>query len=510
MDAIYLITPEGEKKLLCSTAGMKRVMSFHELNLQLNQPGEMKMRIPVENPMLQDIAYLADEITFERNGIEIFRGEAKQDEEDILNTGEITVGGALGYLNAVHMEPYEYSGTVLGYVTMLLDWYNAHVSPNRQIQVGSVTVTDPNDYITRSDSEWVTILSLLEEKLVNKLGGYLRIRVLNGIRYLDYLADFGRVSTQKIVYGKNLISVNQIRKYDEIYTVLIPLGAENEETGKRLTVESVNDGSRYVVNEEARMRYGWREGIVMFDDVTLPENLLSKAQALSESYAGIVKTIEVTAVDLSLFDRNTDCFYLGDMIPIKSPVHDIDTTMMLSKMTLRALDPENERLNLGNVRQTFTESTRQNIRDLDSEISTSKKNNWNLAERIRNAQGLYSTEEETNADGAKKLYLHNKPELNDSMVIISVSEAGIFTSGDGGATWYGQEIDGDTILRWIEATGISADVIYGGMLSSIARDKNDMPVTYIDMDKGEVAKFGNIAWVKRDSGNESLKWMGET
>ncbi|MDD7390062.1 MAG: phage tail protein [Lachnospiraceae bacterium] len=509
MDAIYLITPEGEKKLLCSTAGMKRVMSFHELNLQLNQPGEMKMRIPVENPMLQDIAYLADEITFERNEIELFRGEAKQDEEDILNTGEITVEGALGYLRAVHMEPYEYSGTVLGYVTMLLDWYNAHVSPNRQIQIGSVTVTDPNDYITRSDSDWVTILSLLEEKLVDKLGGYLRIRVLDGIRYLDYLADFGRVSTQKIAYGKNLISVNQIRKYDEVYTVLIPLGAENEETGERLTVESVNYGSIYVVNEDARTRYGWRECVIKFDDVTLPENLLSKAQALSESYAGIVKTLEITAVDLSLFGRDVDCFYLGDMIRVESLPHDIDTTMMLSQMTLRALDPENERLNLGNVRQTFTESTRQNIRDMNSEISTSKKNNWNLAERIRNAQGLYSTEE-TGADGAKKLYLHNKPELNDSMVIISVSEEGIFTSGDGGATWYGQEIDGDTILRWIEATGISADVIYGGMLSSIAKDKNDMPVTYIDMDKGEVAKFGNIAWVKRDSGNESLKWMGET
>lgn len=509
MDAIYMITPEKKKILLYKTGNAKRIMTYHELNLQLNQPGEMKIRIPTENKKLQDIAYLADEITFERNGNEIFRGEAENDEEDILNTGEIKVKGALNYLNAVHMEPYEYSGSVIGYVTMLMDWYNSRVSENRQIQIGSITVTDPNDYITRSDSEWVTILSLMEEKLVGKLGGYLRIRVVNGIRYLDYLADFGRVSTQKVAYGKNLVSVNKIRKYSEIYTVLIPLGAENEETGKRLTVESVNDGSIYVINEEARMQYGWRECVVKFDDVTLPENLLKKAQALSDSYASIVKTLEITAVDLSIFGMNTDCFYLGDMIQVESQVHDIDTTMLLSKMTLWALNPESERLNLGNVRQTFTESTRQNIKDMNSDISTAKKDNWNLSERIRNAQGLYSTDE-TSADGAKKLYLHNKPELNDSMVIISVSEEGIFTSGDGGATWYGQEIDGDTILNWIQAAGISADVIYGGLLSSIAKDDNGMPVTYIDMDRGEVAKFGNIAWIKRESGNESLKWMGET
>lgn len=509
MDEVYIITSEGKKMLLCSTASIKKIMNFHELNLQLNQPGKMKMKIPVENSRLQDIAFIADEITFERNGVELFRGEAEQSEEDILNTGEITVKGALGYLGAVHMEPYDYSGTVLGYVTMLLNWYNDHVASNRQIQVGSVTVTDPNDYITRSDSDWVTILSLLETKLVEKLGGYLRIRVLDGIRYLDYLADFGRVSTQKIEYGKNLISVNKIKKYNEVYTVIIPLGVEDEDTGKRLTVESVNDGSLYVVNESAREKYGWRECVVKFDDVTLPENLLSKAQALSESYANPLKTLEITAVDLSLLDKEVDCFYLGDMISVYSQPHNIDESMMLSKMTLRALDPENERLNLGNVRQTFTESANQNIRDLEEEISTSKKSNWNLAERIRNAQGLYSTEE-TSADGAEKLYLHNKPELNDSMVIISVSDEGIFTSGDGGATWYGQEIDGDTILRWIEATGISADVIYGGRLSSIATDTSGQPVSYIDMDGGDTAKFGNIGWIKRTSGNESLKWMGET
>lgn len=507
MDEIYIITSDGKKKLLCNTASEEKVMSFHELNLQLNQPGEMKIQIPVGNPSLQEIAYLADEITFERNGNELFRGEAKQSEEDILNTGEVTISGTLGYFGNVHMEPYEYSGTVSGYVALLLNFYNDRVDDNRKIQIGSITVTDPNDYIVRSDSEWVTILNLLETKLVEKLGGYLRIRVLDGVRYLDYLADFGRVSTQEIRYGKNLISVDKIHKYSEIYTVIIPLGAESE-NGERLTVESVNNGSRYVVNENARAWYGWRECIVKFDDVTLPENLLKKAQELSETYASPVKSLEITALDLALVDPQTDCFYLGDKIKVQSEYHNLDETMLLSKLTLRALEPENERLNLGNTRQTFTESASQNIRELESEISTAKKNNWNLAERIRNAQGLYSTVE-TDANGAEKLYLHNRPDLNDSAVIISVSQEGIFTTGDGGASWYGQEIDGDTILRWIEAAGLSADIIYGGRLSSIEEDANGQPVSYIDLDKGDVAKFGNIAWIRRDSGNESLKWMGE-
>ena len=65
----------------------------------------------------------------------------------------------------------------------------------------------------------------------------------------------------------------------ETYTAIRPVGAEVD--GAKIDISSVNDGKTYIVNEEMAARYGIifaPESESTWEDVTLPQNLLKKAQ----------------------------------------------------------------------------------------------------------------------------------------------------------------------------------------------------------------------------------------
>ena len=96
----------------------------------------------------------------------------------------------------------------------------------KQFKVSNVTVTDPNDYINRSNVTYETTWDILNTRLLDTLGGYLWVRHEADGVYLDYLADFPYTSGQRITFGENLLDYSQTRSGDEIITALLPLGAK--------------------------------------------------------------------------------------------------------------------------------------------------------------------------------------------------------------------------------------------------------------------------------------------
>lgn len=126
----------------------------------------------------------------------------------------------------------------------------------------------------------ITILNAL----VAQYGGHLRVRKEDGIRYLDYLADYPDTCSQTIQFGSNLIEHTKGWDMTEFATIIVPLGnrldkSEIEALDAYLTVESVNEGSLYVQSSEAVKTYGWIEKTVTWDSVSDPEALLEKAKA---------------------------------------------------------------------------------------------------------------------------------------------------------------------------------------------------------------------------------------
>lgn len=370
MDAIYF-EKNGQKKLVASNADQERIMVDQQLDIALNEAGSMEFSLPITSPALSEISFLNGEVTFERSGIELFRGELHGNTENMLRTGSFKTKGALSYLEGLQMDPYEYAGSVEGYFKMLLNSYNSRASDWRKIQPGIVTVEDANDYIVRSNSGRVNYLKLLREKLVDRLGGYLWLRVVNGVKYLDYLAEINLFTGQDVRYGKNIVDIEQGIEYQDVYTVLIPEGKEDEETGKKLSVESVNNGSPYVINQAALAVYGRRETVVSFPDVTVAENLLTKTQKALASYANPVKNIRVKAVDMAMW-TDAECFRLGQSVYTKSEYHGIQDVYILSKMQIRSLQPEAEVLELGDLRRTYTQIINKKVNAVDDDLQELK------------------------------------------------------------------------------------------------------------------------------------------
>ena len=123
----------------------------------------------------------------------------------------------------------------------------------KQIKLGYVSVTDPNNSLYRY-TNYENTLEAIREKLVNRLGGYLRLRHVDDQLILDWVSieQYGNYSTQPIEFGLNLLDYSETTSAEDVVTALIPLGAtlegesEIEALEKRVDITSVNDGKNYV------------------------------------------------------------------------------------------------------------------------------------------------------------------------------------------------------------------------------------------------------------------------
>lgn len=82
-----------------------------------------------------------------------------------------------------------------------------------------------------------------------------------------------------------------------------------------------------------------------------------------------------------------------------------------------------------------------------------------LNKQLAEASGMYTTAQKQ-ADGSTITYMHNKPELSDSMVVWKITAEAIGLSTDGGKTYlYGVDTSGKAILDKLYANGIDADCV---------------------------------------------------
>lgn len=234
-------------------------------------------------------------------------------------------------------------------------WHYTFVGIDKTFQVGSITVIDNNDSLYRY-TNWENTLEAIKDKLVSRLGGYLRIRYSGGIRYLDYIADYTHVTEQVIEFGENLLDYSQNIDATDIATAVIPLGARQEESPiaaleAYLTIESVNDGKTYVHLPSAVTTYGWIFKIVNFDDVHMPVNLKRKGEEYLTEVQFANMILELTAIDLSLLDKNIEQILLGDIIRCRSPVHSLDMNILVSARSYHLDAPEEDSIILGTKMQ---------------------------------------------------------------------------------------------------------------------------------------------------------------
>lgn len=418
----------------------------------------------------------------------LFRGRIVGNESDIYNFGIVECEGALSFLKDTFYPPFEWSNSPETLLQSVLDNHNANVEDAKKIYLGTVTVSDPNDYLAVSSEEYNTSLSIIQDKLIEKLGGYLVVRYEDDGTYIDWLTDILRENSQKIELGSNLIDVNVQKNYTGIITRLIPLGAKDEETGKRLDISSVNNGLTYIDNQEGIAKYGIISGTVYWDDVTVPDNLLSKANAIVDELAKGKCTITINAVDLNMVDKTYEKFELGDWIKTIIPTHGINEFYQLNQIEYHIDEPEDNVITLGDILKTSTSETSSNIKDINDVMNSiiNPSNNTLMAKQIAGVLNLMNTSMRAQKNNSQKqdvraILFEDLDKESPTFGAMCLGTQGIQIAKQR------NELDTD----WVWGTAIDFQTIYANyIITGILTDK--LGNFYLDMDTGELSMKNGV------------------
>lgn len=308
----------------------------------------------------------------------IFRGRVLNSTMGFYKSRTVTCEGELSFLIDSIQRPYKFTGTPEQLFEQFLDSHNEQMEgyPEKQFVKGTVTVTDPNDYIARSDTTYLTTRESMTKKLVDSCGGYICVTYdADEVAYLNYLEDFTTINSQTVEFGKNLLDLEEIVKGEDIATCIIPLGAtveteEEDDTEQKLTIADVNDGVDYVFDADAVEAYGNIFKVVEHEDVTVASNLLTKGYEDLQDWVNLIVSISLSAVDLSAIDKSADAFEVGSYTRITSVPHDFNDIFLTRKRTINILDPSDSTLELGEERVTLTDKTVSADKNLSEIIET--------------------------------------------------------------------------------------------------------------------------------------------
>ena len=503
-----------------------------KVELELNQIGHFDFTIYNNHPSFDHLKRLKSIITVYQDGFLLFRGRILDDEQGFYNEKQVSCEGELAFLVDSIQRPYDFNGTPAELFTQFITAHNAQVDADHQFKVGNITVTDPNSYIARSDSEYLNTLESLQKKLLDTLGGYLWIRHEADGVYIDYLAELNFLSPQTVEFGKNLLDLKRQTKGADIATAIIPLGAKEEGGESRLNITSVNDGVDYVFNQEAVDAYGWIFRTQTWDDVTEPANLLTKGNAYLQEQMQMLFSIELSAADLATVDKTVSSFHIGTQVRVTTNPHSIDQLFLVTKLSIDLLKPASNKLTLGDAFYTLAEqavmgqiSTENRLVDISA--SMEEKLNLGLLEtETKLSAQIAATSESITATVMEEVYLKEDTDA----LIESVSTRITQTSEDVEIrfTEFSQDIDDvaagadakfEEIGKYIRF--VDGNIVLGEDGNTLTlRIENDrisfldvgMEVAYFSNNKMYVTdgeflhslQLGNFAFRPRENGNLSF------
>lgn len=363
----------------------------------LNKGGAAEITMPPNHPAYNLFTSYKTIVEIYRDGILRFRGRVLYPSDDFYGSRTITCEGEMCFFQDAVCRPYLYQDSPAAVFTAVVGVYNEQVEAVKRFRVGTITVVDANDYI-RLEHESAEPVSDTINKLLERCGGYIVFTTdpEDGTRVVNWYASLDYRSNQVIEFGENLLDFARQGVNVELATAVLPYGAQDDETGQRLTIESVNNGLDYIEDPEAVEIRGRIIRAVTWDDVTTPANLLRKAQQWLNDNRYIITSLTLTAVDLSHMDKSIDGFQEGDNIRVVSKPHGIDEDFLLTEQTEDMLNPNGGQITLGKDVRTLTGAdvagdaqNRGEIHKTKQEIRTEYK--LNIAQTVAAAEQTLSS-----------------------------------------------------------------------------------------------------------------------
>lgn len=448
------------------------------LVMEENCAGSFEFDMPPDHPQINAVKRLKCEISVYRDSEEIWAGRPVEETTNFYGVKHVYCEGLLSALFDTTQPPSErHDITVIDFMDAMLKIHNSQITPTYRwrpfFRAGIVTVKE-NLYRYTNFEETLTCIN---EKLVKRLCGHLRMRRKDGNDpfnfLLDYLKDYPTQSTQVIRFGQNLLDYSKNFDASGLATVIVPLGARQEEKDiealeKYLDVASVNGGSIYVQDDALVELYGKIVKVVHWDDITTAKELLKKAKLYLSEMQYENMQLEVKAVDFHLADENVPAINLLDEIRVVSAPHGLDKFFPVTKLDIQLDQPENTIITLGTVVKT---SLTTQTNDRSNEIKALVDSYVPPSEILTQAKNQATQLIESGALGGHVVVLPNEIYISDSDDI-SVAEKqwrwnlkGLgYRASKKDEFGLAMTMDGSIVADYITTGLMSADRIRGGSL----------------------------------------------
>ena len=511
MYQIICIT-DGEEHVLMDMRDDEYTVQSPILTLQLNGVGSLQFTIHPDHPEVDCIKTLTSIVkVYKINGSDkkwMFSGRVMTMDHDIRNSGKVDCEGILAYLCDSIVRPYEYQGTPADYVLHLINSHNEQVDERKRFKIGTLDLSDvdSNNNIVRANSSYPDTLAEINEKVVKLLNAYISVREELDAIYFDCNQTITHINTQHIRFGENIIDIDRSITAEEIRTVMIGIGAADDEGNKPVVI---------VENADGISKYGRITGTIEFKNVATTAQLERKTAAYLDSILGIKNTVEVKAVDLNMTDDDIEEISLGYAY-VTSEHNGIKNEMMLiSKMQLYLMEPEKSTFTLGYQKTTISSSFAHKSAEINAKVEQVAKNAsrqieykvTNATQLITGAKGGYVILDcgEDAKSQPSQILIMDTPDKETATSVIRINKNGIgfSTTGYDGPYRNAWTIDGNLVADFVTTGTMLADRIRGGTLEVggtglgkdgqiIVNDANDVKVAEINKNGINVYK-GSIS-----------------
>lgn len=209
------------------------------------------------------------------------------------------------------------------------------------------------------NGNYETTLDYIETNLIQNLevGGSIWVEE-NDIYF--YAPGYEGYAKQDIVFGENLLDFTEFVDASEVYTVLYPVGKDD------LTLSG-----GFIEAPDAVEMFGRIIRKEDFSDVEDTNTLETNARRMLADNIKANTTIEISAFDLAILDRDETAFEVGKNVRVTSPPHNLDAYYLCTAINMDLCDPSKNTYTLGISPETLTDRLANTKTQLTSTGSSS-------------------------------------------------------------------------------------------------------------------------------------------
>lgn len=341
---MYSLKSDG--RLVARTAADEIAFASGSLQCRVCCAEKGSVLLLPENPYLDYIALRNSVVTIDRDGEELFRGQAVDRLENAKGFVQFTLLGDLSYLHDGLIPPFTYTGSAAGLFSAVLAVYNEQVAAHRQIQAGTISKTGLGVSMSYELTSWRSPWDIFNG-LYSEFGGLLQLRTgAGGLRYLDWRDDSGHFASQPIIYGDNLLSLTVMQDATGIFNSIRATAGAGEQEITALVEDAAS------IAQYGRVRVHRR-----YDAETVEELTALAAQDLK---SGVNAALRISGKAIDKWAEGKEPFRVGDFAETIDPTSRLDSWIMISELKHDLTGPSTQ-VTLGVMPESIERTARSGI-----------------------------------------------------------------------------------------------------------------------------------------------------